>query len=308
MTKLIRCDAGHIFDRDVHQACPECDRLGIERESASSNVKSKPANDPTPKPIPKSKSGTQTAASLAFVIPTLWLAVAGGAAAMVAVGIGFVVLRSGNSTQRELMPEVAINKADFRNVSAPAPQPRPSRQQQQDILPSTGTGPAPETRQTQQTPAPGSGNTTQVLPAPQQQIPPAPNPQTSLITPGPAPQTSPGFGFDPTKISIDKVGPTRSGWGALYYSKKTRTWGESWGYGNQAQAKRRAFTECGGEQEECGFAASYRRSCGAIARASSGAWAGGIGDTVEEAARDAFNDCTRNGGNDCEIIRVNCAR
>jgi hypothetical protein len=114
--------------------------------------------------------------------------------------------------------------------------------------------------------------------------------------------------FDPSKITADKIGATRSGWGALAYNSKTRGFGEAWGYGNANQAKRRAMTECGGEAEGCEPAAWYHRRCGAIIAAENGRWAPGLGNTVEAAVRDGMADCARNGGVSCELIRVNCTR
>ena len=38
MAKLIRCSGGHVFDSDAHEACPECERLGIRHRPASASA------------------------------------------------------------------------------------------------------------------------------------------------------------------------------------------------------------------------------------------------------------------------------
>lgn len=302
MAKLIRCDAGHVFDSEKDRACPDCARLGITANldnaeegtnfRHNSPVKTGGAQTSTPIAEP-----TKVLAATTFTILSRHRLPLIAAIALAALAIGYFALRAGDAGRRQLMPEVAINKADLRNTpaSAPAPVPAPAlppapkpNAQPQDILPSTGINPTPESP---------------LLP---RKTVPAPTPQ---LSPAPAtPRPSLSFVFDPSKITLDKIGETRSGWGALYFNPRTNGWGEAGGFRSESQAKRRALAECGGESEGCKYAASYHRRCGAIARASQ-SWAGGVGRNVEEAARDAYNDCTlRYRGNDCEILRVSCTR
>lgn len=276
MAKMIRCNAGHVFDSKAHKQCPECVRLGlVQEDDGSEGIDAAKARRGR-----KGAGPLVTASGLA--IPISWL-IGGGAAALVAVSVGFIVLRP------------------------PAPGPEPAPQERSAI-----GNPSPETsipksgKPSHQSSLPGPENVVPITPAP------TPTPQPSLI---PTPQLVPPSPpppqvtvFDPKKITIDKIGEMRSGWNAIAYNPKTKGLGESWGFSSQNQAIRRAVAECGGEEAGCKFAASFLRKCGAVAADPGGVWAGGTGDNIEGAVLDAFKDCVKNGGNNCELIRVNCSR
>jgi hypothetical protein len=151
MAKLIRCEAGHVFDGKAHKVCPECARLGIVHHSAPDKRETTTADD--------AKTGSParrlaTAAGLA--IPFLWLAVGGAAA--VAVTVGFVALRSSGpaprqspqpQTQSALQvqpPQPPAPAAPLPTPAAPPPAPQPALPQALPAFPAPTPPPpaAPE--------------------------------------------------------------------------------------------------------------------------------------------------------------------
>ncbi len=113
----------------------------------------------------------------------------------------------------------------------------------------------------------------------------------------------------PGEIPSGAMGPVRRGFAAIAYSPKTTRWGESSGYRSRKSAQRKAVAECGGSKQGCEVAVWYRKYCGGVAGDfASGAWAGGSAPTAKAAALAALKACAKNGGNDCELVRVGCTR
>lgn len=158
MTKLVRCEAGHVFDHKAHTACPECARLGIahhgDRARGRGILPSAAAETAT---VEKTSGQTRRlAAAAGLALPFVWLA-AGGAAA-IAVTVGFVALRS----------------------PAGPPQPSPHQQQQsalqpvQPPQPATSVSPPPA-------PKPALPQAVSPPPAPQPPAPPPPPPENYAL-------------------------------------------------------------------------------------------------------------------------------
>jgi tetratricopeptide (TPR) repeat protein len=99
MAKLTRCPAGHVYDRDAHEDCPECARLGVKHEP------------PPAEPSPSEAAATDTEKLDGGLsgIPKSWLAVGGGAAALLLAA--FLFLGGGGSKITD--PKDAKADADF---------------------------------------------------------------------------------------------------------------------------------------------------------------------------------------------------
>ncbi len=266
MAKMIRCDSGHVYSAEAHSRCPECARLGIGTDAAQDDADTTTAATSGARPRP-------TAAGIG--IPASWL-LGGGAAAAVALAVGFIVLRT--PAERPQVPEQR-GHAPSASVNAPSVAPR-----MPDILPGVG----------QREP----GNTAPTLPAPS----------------GVAPRAPPGVGPEaaaPQKstelIPASALSPQRSGWTAYAYSTTNQNWGEAYKLDSAAQAQERAVVECGGREQSCKIAVWFKGRCGAIARGANLAHAAGLGDTPEAAAQDAISDCNKVQGTECRIIRVGCS-
>lgn len=150
MTKLIRCEAGHVFDSKAHAACPECARLGIEHHGGRRKSDTKPA------PVRETAQGVdkaKLAAAAGLAIPMSWLAIGGAAA--VAVTVGVVTLRSSGRAPPQSLPHE-------------------QQQQQQSALQPVQPAPAPAT------PAPPPQPALPALPPSTPALPP-PLPEISVL-------------------------------------------------------------------------------------------------------------------------------
>lgn len=126
MTKLIRCEAGHVFDSKAHTACPECARLGIEHRDVRGEVRAAASAGGARTEEKTSGQTRKLAAAAGLAIPFIWLA-AGGAAA-VAVTVGYVALRSpgrGPQQQQQQQQQSALQQIEPAKPNPP-PAPKPA--------------------------------------------------------------------------------------------------------------------------------------------------------------------------------------
>ena len=101
---------------------------------------------------------------------------------------------------------------------------------------------------------------------------------------------------------------TSSTYGAIAFSPATGAWGDAFQFESRAEAERRALGECGRHARDCTVAVWFRDQCGAVASASDGSWAWGLGRTRAAASADAMTDCRKRGAKSCETRHAVCSR
>jgi uncharacterized protein DUF4189 len=99
-----------------------------------------------------------------------------------------------------------------------------------------------------------------------------------------------------------------STYGAIAFSPATGAWGDAFGYPSRGGAEQRALGECGRRARDCTVAVWFRDQCGAIASASGGVWASGLGKTAAAASADVMTDCRKRGAKSCESRHAVCSR
>jgi serine/threonine-protein kinase len=107
-----------------------------------------------------------------------------------------------------------------------------------------------------------------------------------------------------TNSCYAKGGGRGDSFGAIAYSRSTGAHGYSHRFGSQAQAERRAVSECG--KSDCEVLAWFNNgACGALATNGKGTYGGAWGRTREEAERKALANCSDREG--CTIKRLICS-
>jgi tetratricopeptide (TPR) repeat protein len=113
MAKLIRCPAGHIYDKEAHESCPECVRMGIGADTPAASpsppqagqAEPKPAAVKTPQPS-KSDKGDRGSKDEGGKRPLPIGLIAGGAiAAVVLIGAAIFMLRPAKHVTAESDPD-----------------------------------------------------------------------------------------------------------------------------------------------------------------------------------------------------------
>ena len=112
MAKLIRCPAGHIYDSEAHEACPECARTGVPK--AAEDARPAQVSRAARKAEEDSGKGDDTGKR---GMPLAWLIGGGAAAVLLIAGAVFLLRPSGGPVQQ----------ADSTNQT-PASAPGPSAQ------------------------------------------------------------------------------------------------------------------------------------------------------------------------------------
>jgi hypothetical protein len=102
--------------------------------------------------------------------------------------------------------------------------------------------------------------------------------------------------------------PNRVNFGAIAYSARDDAYGYSFDYHNAGDADQRALSDCQSEGEDCKVVLTFSETCAALAAGDNKRFAASIGDGAGDAANNALNACSHNGGKKCAIKLATCAR
>lgn len=105
-------------------------------------------------------------------------------------------------------------------------------------------------------------------------------------------------------VTLACAGMAHADWGAVGFDSNGTRVAWSHDYGNEAGAYNRVWSECGGY---CDQIFTFYNQCGAIARASSGAWGWSLGGSRGAAESGAVGYCRQYGGRDCRVVVWACS-
>jgi hypothetical protein len=268
MERMIRCIEGHVFDADKHGKCPECGWA--------------------PKKLArKDKRADGSGVSLGQLLGSMFDTLTAGIDRL----LKYIGVKAGRHVSAGIVYAAMILLC-VTAVAYPGSPLWPGRWgKNSSVDASTGVGMKPLENSSPNT---GPNNNTK-------------RNQESVLPPGKG--TLPKSGTQQYVIPnkpIEVGGENTTGFGAIAYSPTSRFWGESFGWGSQRSAERRAMKECSSDAENCQVGVSFYGQCGAIADDANGVWGAGLGRTPQEAVRDAMETCTSNNGKNCELQRVTC--
>ena len=102
--------------------------------------------------------------------------------------------------------------------------------------------------------------------------------------------------------------PVYDYYGSFAYSKSTRQLGISWNYRTSQSAERRAVEVCTQTgASDCASLGWFANTCAAFALDSNGIAGVGTNRVREVAKQEALSDCSKLGGEGCEIIEAVCS-
>ena len=107
MAKLIRCPAGHVYDSEAHEACPECARTGVAKAAEARVSKAAQGVE---------EDGGGGGGEAKRGIPLTWLIGGGAAAALLIAAAIFLLRPSGAPVQ----PADANSDPDFQACLKPS--------------------------------------------------------------------------------------------------------------------------------------------------------------------------------------------
>jgi hypothetical protein len=103
--------------------------------------------------------------------------------------------------------------------------------------------------------------------------------------------------------------PPKPAFGAIAYGRNSGAFGYSYGWDSQAKAESVAMENCGKNGKDCEVMVWFDRKCGAVAaRSDSTAAYWGLGDGAGAANSQALSQCTKDGGQNCEVKVSQCSR
>ncbi len=103
--------------------------------------------------------------------------------------------------------------------------------------------------------------------------------------------------------------PPKPAFGAIAYGRKSGAFGYSYGWGDQDKAESVAMENCGKNGNDCEVMVWFDRKCGSVAAPSNSTAAyWGLGDGAGDANSHALSQCTKDGGQNCEVKVSQCSR
>ena len=95
-------------------------------------------------------------------------------------------------------------------------------------------------------------------------------------------------------------------WGAVALSTKTGSWGTSYNYDDEDDARRRAMSECRKHASDCKVFRTFENTCVAVAGDKSGNFGWAWGYNNSERRRRAIAQCRDQGGRNCKVETTFC--
>ena len=95
-------------------------------------------------------------------------------------------------------------------------------------------------------------------------------------------------------------------WGAIALSTRTGSWGTSYNYDDEDEARERAMRECRKHASDCKIFRTFENSCVALAGDKSGNFGWAWGYTNSERRRRAIAQCRDQGGRNCKVETTFC--
>ena len=95
-------------------------------------------------------------------------------------------------------------------------------------------------------------------------------------------------------------------WGAVALSTKTGSWGTSYNYDEEDDARQRAMSECRKHASDCRIYRRFENTCVAVAGDSTGNFGWAWGYTPAERRRRAIAQCRDQGGRNCKVETQFC--
>lgn len=109
--------------------------------------------------------------------------------------------------------------------------------------------------------------------------------------------------------SCETPEPPKPSYGAIAYGKKSQAYGFSYQWDSEAKAESEALKNCAKNGPDCEIMVWFERRCGAVAARSDGKYAyWGLGDGEGAAREEAMRQCTKDGGQGCEVKVSQCSR
>lgn len=95
-------------------------------------------------------------------------------------------------------------------------------------------------------------------------------------------------------------------WGAIALSTRTGSWGTSYNYDDEDEARQRAMRECRKNARDCKVFRTFENTCVAVAGDGSGNFGWSWGYTPSERRRRAIAQCREQGGKGCKVESQFC--
>ena len=95
-------------------------------------------------------------------------------------------------------------------------------------------------------------------------------------------------------------------WGAIALSTATGSWGTSYNYDDEDEARTRAMRECRKNARDCRVFKTFENACVALAGDGSGNFGWAWGYTNSERRRRAIAQCRDQGGRGCSVVTTFC--
>ncbi len=109
-----------------------------------------------------------------------------------------------------------------------------------------------------------------------------------------------------TLVAWPSLAAAQGSWGAIATSPSSGAWGSSFNYDSGDAARDRAQSECAKFAWDCRVSATFQNTCVTVARGANNAFGWAWGFTPAERAQRAIQECTNQGGSNCDILTRFC--